>query len=219
MLTSVENAKPTYSQLTDEELVERSKNGDTEALEVLVRAYLPRAHKKVRSLVPESDVEDVRQEIFLSLIKSIANFKIKSNFAAWFGRITTRRIADYYRQKSRQRYDLTEDQLTEVDDPWERVDDELTVRKALLEMPEKYADVLVLKFSKGLSLDEISEKLGLTYEATRSRCRRGINMLREKLTDTSEEHEEHFVLGSRGLLDKVKSEKLDYERVHVGISP
>lgn len=215
MLASVEGAKSSYSRLTDEELVERSRNGDAKALEFLVKAYLPKAHKKVCSLVPASDVEDVRQEIFLSFVKSIANFRIRSNFAAWFARITMRRIADYYRQKSRQKDDPIEDLPTEVDDPWEKIDDELTVKRALLEMPEKYAEVLSMTFSEDLSLIEISKKLGLTYEATRSRYRRGINMLREKLMDTSEEH---FVLDSRRPQDKANSEELDYKQAHVGVS-
>lgn len=183
MLTSVENAKSTYSQLTDEELAERYRNGDANALEVLIGIYLPKTYRKVCSLVPESDAEDVRQEIFLSFIKSIRNFRIRSNFAAWFGRITMRRIADYYRQRSRRRDELTEDQPTEVDDPWKKIDDELTLERALLEVPEKYAEVLSLNFSEGLSLGEISEKLGLTYEATRSRYRRGVDLLREKVIE------------------------------------
>jgi RNA polymerase sigma-70 factor (ECF subfamily) len=215
MLTSVGNAKLTYSQLTDEELVERSRNGDTEALEVLVRIYLPKAYRKVCSLVPECDAEDVRQEIFLSFVKSIANFRIRSNFAAWFGRITMRRIADYYRQRSRRRDDPTEELPTEVDDPWGKIDDELTVERALLEMPEKYAEVLLLTFSEGLSLVEISERLDLTYEATRSRYRRGVNMLKEKLMDTPEEHP---VFDSHGLRGEAKSGRPDYEQAHVGVS-
>jgi RNA polymerase sigma-70 factor (ECF subfamily) len=215
MLTNIENTKRTYSQLTDEELVERSRNGDSQALDVLIRIYLPKAHRKVRSLVPESDVEDVRQEIFLSFIKSIANFKHRSNFSAWFARITMRRIADYYRQKSRRMDDPTEDLPTEVDDPWKKIDDELTVRRALLEMPEKYAEVLLLMFSEGLSLGDVSERLSLTYEATRSRYRRGVNMLKERLMDTSEEYS---VPDSHGLQREVELREPEYARTHASIS-
>jgi RNA polymerase sigma factor (sigma-70 family) len=184
MLNSIENAKSTRSRLTDEELVERFKNGDRQSLDTLVRAYLPKAHKRVSSLVPEPDVEDVRQEIFLSFVKSIGNFTIRSNFAAWFNKITMSRIADYYRKTSRQRDKLIENQFSEVDDSWKDIDDELTVREALTEIPEKYREILSLKFIEGYSLTEISGKLGLTYEAARSRYRRGIGMLREKTNAT-----------------------------------
>ena len=183
MLPGAENIEPTYRQLTDEELVERSKNGDRKSLDVLVRAYLPRTCSKVRSLVPESDVEDVRQEIFLSLVGSIGNFKGRSTFATWFHRITMSRIADYYRETSRQKDKRSEEQPLRTDDPWKRTDEELTVKEALMEIPEMYKEVLLLRLSEGLSLGEISEKLGVTYEAIRSRCRRGMNMLKEKVKE------------------------------------
>jgi RNA polymerase sigma-70 factor (ECF subfamily) len=183
MLPSAENIEATYRRLTDEQLVERLKNGDRKSLDVLVRAYLPRAYSKVCSLVPESDAEDVRQEIFLSLVNSIDNFKGRSSFATWFHRITMNRIADYYREASRRKEKSTEEQPSEADDPWRKTDEELTVREALTGMPEKYKEVLLLRYSQGLSLGEISKKLGVTYEATRSRCRRGVDMLKEKMKE------------------------------------
>ena len=183
MSASVQSAGSIYSQLTDEELVERFKNGDSESLDFLVRIYLPKTYKRVCRQIPESDVEDVRQEILLSFIKSVGKLKTSSNFGAWFARIAARRIADYYRQTSRQKEDVVEDQPIEVDDSWKSIDDELTVREALIGMPGKYREVLSLKFLEDLSLAEISEKLGLTYEAARSRYRRGIHMLKEKVRE------------------------------------
>jgi len=183
MLPTVQNIEASYRQLTDEQLVERLKNGDRKSLDVLVKVYLPRTYSKVRRLVPESDAEDVRQEIFLSLVDSIGNFEGRSTFATWFNKITMRRIADYYRVTSRQKDKHSEEQPLRMDDPWERTDAELTVKEALTEMPEMYKEVLLLRLSEGLSLSEISEKLGVTYEATRSRCRRGMNMLKEKVRE------------------------------------
>lgn len=183
MSVSTQSARSIYSQLTDEELVERFKNGDSESLDFLVRIYLPKTYMKVRRQIPESDVEDVRQEILLSFIKSVDKLKTSSNFGAWFARIAARRIADYYRQTARQREDVVEDQPIKVDDSWKSIDDELTVREALMGMPDKYREVLSLKFLDDLSLAEISKKLGLTYEAARSRYRRGIHMLKEKVSE------------------------------------
>lgn len=97
MLPSAENTEAAYSQLTDEQLVERLKNGDRASLDVLVKAYLPRTYRKVRRLVPESDAEDVRQEIFLSLVDSIDDFEGRSTFATWLHKITMNRVSDYYR--------------------------------------------------------------------------------------------------------------------------
>jgi len=168
-------------RLTDEELAERIKNGDKASLDILVKAYLPKVYNRVRSLVPESDAEDVTQDIFMSLVDSIGNFQGKSAFTTWFHRIIMNKIADYHRRTFRRREKLGETQPPTDINPWSATDDELIVKQALIKLPEKYREVLLLKFSEGLSFGEIAEKLGLTYEATRSRYRRAIETVRDRI--------------------------------------
>ena len=166
-------------RLTDEELVERIKNGDNASLTILVRAYLPKVYNKVQSLVPEADAEDVTQEIFLSLVDSIGNFQGKSAFATWFHRIIMNRVMDYYRRISyRQR---EKHQNSRVSDPWKLTDSELTLREVLVRVPDKYKEILVLRFLEDLSFGDIAERLGLTYEAARYRYRRAISMAQKRM--------------------------------------
>ena len=171
----------TDRRLTDEELAERIQNGDKESLDVLVKAYLPKVYNRVRSLVPESDAEDVTQDIFMGLVDSIGNFQGKSAFATWFHRITMNKIADYHRRTFRRREKLSETEPPTDVNPWSATDDELVVKQVLMKLPDKYREVLLLKFSEGLSFGEIAEKLDLTYEATRSRCRRAIETVRDRI--------------------------------------
>ena len=166
-------------QLTDEELVERIKDGDGEALDTLIRAYLPKVHNRVRNLVPEADADDVTQDIFMSLVDCIGNFQGKSAFATWFHRISMNKVADYHRRTSRRREQPTEDQTHETIDPWKAMNEELIVKETLMKLPEKHRQILLLRFAEGLSFTEIAEKLNLTYEATRSRYRRAIEAARD----------------------------------------
>jgi RNA polymerase sigma-70 factor (ECF subfamily) len=168
-------------QLTDEELVEQIKNGNKESLDILVKAYLPKVYNRVRSLVPESDAEDVTQDVFISLVDSIGNFQGKSTFYTWFHRIIMNKIADHHRRTSRRREKLSETQSPSDVNPWEAMDDELMVKQILMKLPEKYREVLLLKFSEGLSFGEVAERLELTYEATRSRYRRAIETVRDRI--------------------------------------
>ncbi len=168
-------------RLTDEELVERIKNGDRESLAILIEAYFPKVYNRVQSLVPESSAEDVTQDIFLSLLDSINSFQVKSAFATWFHRIMMNRVADYHRKRSRRKNQLIEDYEPRTINPWKAKDDELMAKQILLELPERHRAILLLRFSEGLYFAEIAEKLGLTYEATRSRYRRAIAAFREKI--------------------------------------
>ena len=181
MAIAAENLALEYNQLTDEQLVERYKTGDRRSLDFLITAHISELYRRIHGQVPESDVEDVRQEILLSFVKSIGNFTVGSSFAAWLATIAKRRIVDYYRQTARQVVRLPEDEQSEMDDAWENIDDELTVKEALVAMPEKYRAVLSLRLLEDRSFGDISKALDLNYEAVRSRYRRGITMLKEKL--------------------------------------
>lgn len=168
-------------QINDEELVKRIKNGDADSLDTLVRNHLPRIYSRVYNFVPESDAEDVTQDIFLSLMDSIESFQGRSTFATWFHRIVMNKVADYHRKVSRRKEYITDEQCQRGFDPWQETEECLIVEEALKEIPEKYSEILSLKFSEDLSFAEIAGKLGLTYEATRSRYRRAITVTRRKI--------------------------------------
>ena len=168
-------------RLTDEELVEQIKNGNRESFDVLVKAYFPIVNNRVQRLVPESDAEDVKQEIFLSLVSSIGNFQGKSAFSTWFHRITMNRVADYYRKVSRRREDNNKEYEFKAVDPWNWVDSRLTLSEALMKIPDKYGKILLMRSLEGLSFVDIAERLGLTYEAARSRYRQAMRMMQRRI--------------------------------------
>lgn len=176
------NIEAIDERLTDEELVERIKNGNRESLDILVEAYLPKVYSRVQTLVPESDAEDVTQEIFLSLMRSIGRFQGGSAFATWFYRIAMNRVADYYRKISiHRRANLSKEQNPRAFDPREWIDSELELKEALMNLPGKYREILVLRFLEGLSFGDIAKRLGLTYGATKYRYRRAICIVRKRI--------------------------------------
>ena len=176
------NIEAMDGRLTDEELVERIKSGNRESLDILVEAYLPKVYSRVQSLVPESDADDVTQEIFLSLVRSIERFQGGSAFATWFYRIAMNRVADYYRKISlRQRANFSKERNPRAFDPREWIDSELTLKEALVNLPDKYREILVLRFLEGLSFGDIAERLSLTYGATKYRYRRAICIVRKRI--------------------------------------
>lgn len=158
----------------DEELVSRIKEGDTQSFDILVKAYFPRIYKKVRMLVPIDDAEDVTQDIFLNLVRSIGGFKGRSAFATWFNKIVANRVADYHRRMFRQkgRFAAEEEMLNY--EPSQEFDNSLEMEDLLTCLPEHYREVILKKLYYNLSFAEIASELGMSYEAARSRYRRGI---------------------------------------------
>ena len=171
------------NKLSDEELVRRIKDGDKDCLDTLVKVHFPRVHNRINHLVPEYDVDDVTQEVFIGLMDSIYNFEERSAFTTWFHRITMNKVADYHRKSARRREEPNDNQNQQICNPWDVMDNELILEDLLRDIPSKYKNILILRHSDGLSFVEIAKKLKLSYEAARSRYRRAMLLIRKKVRD------------------------------------
>ena len=103
------------SSTTDSALVRLAQQGNRDAFSGLYERYLPMVYKRVRYAVPERDVEDVTQDIFMAVLRSLKGFKGDALFSTWLRTLTKRRIADYYRRKNPAEHELDVD-LGEADD-------------------------------------------------------------------------------------------------------
>jgi RNA polymerase sigma-70 factor (ECF subfamily) len=174
------------TNLSDEELVSSAKQGDLDAFTSLYRRYFSVVYKRVSYVIPEADVEDVTQEIFIALLRSINGFQARALFRTWFRTLTTRQIAEYYRSRSRKV--STSLQLDEIEDfadhhSHEHVESQILVRKALNELPEQYREIILMRFAENLSFNEIAGLLNRHPEGTKSLFRRAISALTEKLEE------------------------------------
>jgi RNA polymerase sigma factor (sigma-70 family) len=169
------------NELDDEELILRIKEGDARSFDTLVRTYFPKTYRKVLTLVPVEDAEDVTQDIFLNLVRSIDNFEGKSAFATWFNRIIANRVADYYRKAFRQKDRFISEEEIIKHEPSEEANSNMEMEDLLMNLPERYREVILMKLYYNLSFAEIASALGVTYEAARSRYRRGIKYAASKI--------------------------------------
>jgi RNA polymerase sigma-70 factor, ECF subfamily len=175
------------SSLSDEELVNSAKQGDLEAFTYLYRRYFSVVYNRVYYIIPESDVEDVIQEIFIALMRSINGYQAKALFRTWFRTLITRQIAEYYRNKSRtmNRPPLKLDDIENIPDhnSREAAESEIWVRHALNQLPEHYREIILMRFAENLSFNEIAKILNRNTEGTKSLFRRAIGALTQKLEE------------------------------------
>ncbi|MCY0903458.1 RNA polymerase sigma factor SigE [Arthrobacter sp. H14-L1] len=134
------------------------------------------------------DAEDLTQEVFVRVFRSLANFK-PGTLDGWLHRITTNLFLDQARRKSRIRFDaLGEDAETRLPgrDPgperlFEYNNLDIDVQAALEALPPDFRAAVVLCDLEGLSYDEVAAALGIKLGTVRSRIHRGRTMLRESL--------------------------------------
>ena len=175
---------------SDEDLIRQVQKGDMEAFNSLYTRHLPLVYNRVRYRIPTTDVEDVTQEVFITVVKSLKGFKGNSSFKTWLRTLTNRRVADYYRQRKEQEVQLSEP-LTDMnpgafpglstEDNTESMDNQLLIRDALTALPEHYQDILLLRFAEGLKFQDIARADGRSLEATKSLFRRAMEAVRTQL--------------------------------------
>jgi RNA polymerase sigma-70 factor, ECF subfamily len=178
---------------SDEELANSSQIGKQDAFILLYERYFPTVYARVRFRVPEVDVEDVTQEVFIAVLKSLNNFRGQSKFSTWIWTITNRKIADYYR--SRKMIPVEQDDYEEQNDlslPHQtrlaehHQDDLTTIQHALCELPKNYQDILLMRLVDDMPFNEIARQNGQSLAATKSLFRRSVAALARKMEGENE---------------------------------
>jgi len=166
-------------------LVEAAQQGDRAAFGQLYDHYLPKVYSRVCALVPQTDAEDVTQEVFLSVARSIPRFHGSSAFSTWMHAIVSRRVADYYRQTARQvpQAPLTDGRDVPADSPPITVEEELVIKQALRALPERQREAILLRLVEELPFKEVASRLGVKVGAAKVRFYRAIAACRERLAE------------------------------------
>ncbi len=174
----------------DLDLAQRIAAGERRAFEEFVDAYGARVHRLVRRYVDnQADGEDITQEIFCDLHRSIVGFRGEAALSTWVYRVALNHCWKY-RQKHRLECVPLEDQFLEaVDHDW-RLDPAASIAKgelaeqvhtALQALSPLHHDVVVLCELQGLTYQECANALQIPIGTVRSRLFHAFRRLRSLL--------------------------------------
>ena len=147
-------------------------------------------HKdKVRNLVfltlgDAEFVDDISQDVFISVYHKLKEFRFESKFTTWLYRITVNKCRDYLRKKRvRSIFVPIKDSDTEYGTgPFsENVDIPNLVRSAIEKLPEKLRTPLVMRDIDGFSYKEIADQMGTEVGTIKSRIFRARESLKLNL--------------------------------------
>jgi len=180
-------SKQALQDFSDDVLIQQIKEGNPEAFTVLYHRHLPGVFRRVRYVIPENDVEDVTQEIFIAVSKSLASFRGDSQFGTWLRTLTNYSVAQFYRKRTRKQ-DPPLAALSEASGRTEGnapkiLEERVCIQNALQKLPENYREVLLLRFAEDLQFNEIAVLTNQNLEATKSLYRRAISALRNLLEE------------------------------------
>jgi RNA polymerase sigma-70 factor (ECF subfamily) len=176
-------------------LIRAIQSGDHNAFETLINRYQRQVANQIyMNMGNRDDVEDIAQEVFIRVYRSLPKFKFNSSFFSWIYRITMNLCIDEIRKRKIRRMlsldFLAEDYLDksgvsdEVTTPSESVllnEKKDIVRRAMQHLSKEHREILTLREYQDLSYDEIAETLGLTVQAVKSRIFRARSEIRNLL--------------------------------------
>ena len=157
------------------DVVERAQAGEVEAFRELYAAHHRSVARQLTFLVPRADLEDVLQDVFIEVFRSIKRFQGKSAFSTWLYRVAVHVAMKARRRHTRSRLDIVEDVPDQIDDGPQPIDVSLSAERqarveALLSRlsPKKRA-VLVMHDLQGVEAATIAEVLGTNVLTVRTR--------------------------------------------------
>jgi RNA polymerase sigma-70 factor, ECF subfamily len=169
----------------DSTLIKLVLEGHTDCFTVLMDRHLIAVRKRIASMVGNAtDAEDVLQEALLKVWRHLSTFRSESSFRTWMTRVAMNEALQLYRREQRrptcQPIGDLDDFATPNESPHQsfaRVQATQAVRNAVVKLPDKYKQVLILRDLEQFSARETARSLQSSIPAVKTRLFRARLML------------------------------------------
>jgi len=175
--------------MTDAEIVDRVRAGETSLFEILMRRHNQRVYRVARAVIKdEADAEDVMQQAYINAFTHLNQFQDRAQFSTWLTRITVHEALA--RRRKRKPEEMSEDVMetltsTQPDPERQAYAAELwgVLEAAVDSLPDTYRVVFMLRDIEGLSTSETAAGLELGEEAVKTRLHRARALVRRGIAD------------------------------------
>lgn len=179
------------TEYTDLEVLEQFREESTRhfAFNLLVRKYQQRLYWHVRRIVIDhEDANDVIQNVFIKVWKSLLSFREDSQLYTWLYRIATNESLTFLNQKKRRfaipfsdvEYELSNSLASDPNFSGEKI--QLKLQQAVLKLPTQQRIVFNMKYYDGMKYEEISAILGVTVGALKASYHHAVKKIEKYLT-------------------------------------
>ena len=183
--------------MTGEELIQDLKNGQVDAFKRLVEDYKEKLINICYGFVNnKEDAEDITQDVFIEVYKSVAHFRGDAKLSTWLYRISVNKSLDFIRKKKRkkrfaklQNFLGSERIIDTIPDrdksnPYTIIENQERIKilyEAIETLTVNQKIVFTLGKSEGLKNKEIAEIIGTSLSSVESLMHRAKGNLRKKL--------------------------------------
>ena len=168
------------------EEIRQLTEGDQRTFDDLYQKYHHRVYSTcLRMTQNVSESEDLTQEVFIQLFRTIESFRGESAFTTWLHRLTVNLVLMHFR-KRKVRPELSNEKgnfpayvVRGTEDPKRmRIVDGILLSEVIAKLPEGYRQAIILHDIEGLHHNEIAEARGRSVGTSKSQLHKGRAMLR-----------------------------------------
>ena len=176
-----------WAPVSDEEVVERVRHGETALYEVIMRRHNQRLYRVARSILrDDAEAEDVMQDAYVRAFEHLGEFAGQAKFSTWLTKIAVYEALRRVRQRARVGGLDSIMATAKVDTPdpeRQTYDHELraVLERAIDALPDGYREVFVLRLVEGLDVAETAASLDLGPETVKTRLHRARAFMRKNL--------------------------------------
>ncbi|ADL33572.1 RNA polymerase sigma factor sigma-70 family [Butyrivibrio proteoclasticus B316] len=151
--------------------------------EQIYEQYHDKVFAYIRNHVNQiEDAEDLCSDVFIKIYSKIDTFdSSKASISTWIYAMTSNTVIDFYRTNhihSEIPEDLAEEKSLIEDEVLNNESLEI-LAKALKELPQEQRDIIVLRYYRGLTLQEVAAQMNLSYGVTKLRHREALGRLKD----------------------------------------
>jgi RNA polymerase sigma-70 factor (ECF subfamily) len=173
----------------DREVIDACKTGSPDAFRVLFETYKDRVYSIALRYSGDATIAmDIAQETFLRLLSCIKDFRGDANFETWLFRLVVNRCLDHHRRGRRlvplmaELFDMVRSSGETVLHELMRTEFASGVQEVVGTLPADQRIVVVLRYTEGLSYEQIAEILGCSTGTVGSRLNRAHKVLERRLS-------------------------------------
>lgn len=163
--------------MTDDELIERIRDGDDNSAEELILRYYAAVLRYCRwHSADDAQAEDLTQETFLRVFKNLSQYGKRDRFKSWLYTIANHLCIDESRKTT---WHALSDELSEECTAFSKLEDRDEIDRLLRKLSPEQREAIILRFGEQLSFAEIAKVMNCTLRTAQSRVRCALEIMRK----------------------------------------
>jgi len=181
--------------ISDAEIIGRILEGEKNLYAIIVRRYNQRLYKVAMSIInDDAEVEDVMQVTYIKAYENLKQFAFKSSFSTWLIKILFNESLLRLKQRKKSvtvsdetiQHEVDKPSGIEIQTPFMKivnVELKAILENAILNLPEKYRAVFIMREIEKMNVAETKECLDITEANVKVRLNRAKNLLKNSLRE------------------------------------